>query len=119
MLTCRQIDDTPLIEIAYDGHLGTDEMKDLRALLDAVVAEHGEARLLMEYGGVGRMEPAALWEDLKMERFVIARRLTRMAVLTDKKWLDTVLGLADRIGVIEARTFGPGAREEALTWLRR
>lgn len=117
MLTTTRLPGTDLVEIDYDGELTAEEMRELHTLLDEVVDEQGRIRLLAVYGDRGHVEPGALWEDLRMQR--LTPRITKMAVLTDRRWFAAVARLVDAVGILDCRTFDPDEHEQALEWLQR
>jgi hypothetical protein len=116
MLTTTRLPGTDLVEIHYDGELTDEARRGLHQLLDEVVEEQGRVRLLAAYENVDRAQPSALWEDLRMQRLTPV--ITKMAVLTDRRWFAAVTRLVDAVGVLDCRTFAPDEHEQALAWLQ-
>lgn len=117
MLTSTVVDGTNIVTATYDGSLSTEEMTSLRQQLDAVIAEHGEAKLLVEYGDVdfGRIEPKAMWEDLKTAG--VLRDVDKVAVVTDAGWVDKLSGLAGVVTPATVKVFSRDEQSAALSWL--
>lgn len=117
MLTSMVITDTNIVVAAYDGALTAPDVIAVRQQLDEVVAEHGTARMLVEYGDVdfGRMEPRAVWEDLKSAG--VMRDVEKATVLTDKQWVQKLTDAAGALVPTDIRVYDTRQRTEALTWL--
>jgi hypothetical protein len=76
MLTSNVMEGSNIVTMTYDGPLHAEEMVAVREQLTTVVRERGSARLLVEYGTVdlGRVEPRAMWEDLRTAGVPMAHR---------------------------------------------
>jgi hypothetical protein len=76
MLTSNVMEGSNTVTMTYDGPLHAEEMVAVRERLTTVVCERGSARLLVEYGTVdlGRVEPRAMWEDLRTAGVPMAHR---------------------------------------------
>jgi SpoIIAA-like len=99
---------------------GTVQREDFRVLtphVDAAIARHGSVRLLCDLSGWAGIEPGALWEDL---RFSLrhARDIDRMAVVTDRRWIERWVAFAGRLVGTEVRCFEPADRDDAWAWVR-
>ncbi|WP_053057978.1 SpoIIAA family protein [Rubrobacter aplysinae] len=71
----------------------------------------------MVYEELGSMGPKALWEDTKLETSIF-QNAERMAVVSEKRWIED---LAENLGSstsMEIENFEPGQRDEALAWLK-
>lgn len=101
------------------GKLTDQDYKDvLIPRLDSIIREHGKARLLLDLGDDFQgWEAAALWDDT---RFGLTHKndFEKMGVIGGPKWLDWGLQLATMVISGEIRSFSPGEREEALTWIK-
>lgn len=118
MLNSSVIEDTNIVTATYAGSNTAEEMIALRARLHTVIRRNRRARLLVEYGEVilGRIEPLALWEDLKATGMLTD--LDRIAVVADQEWLDTVASVAGAILPAQVRTFDRVQRDDAIAWLQ-
>jgi hypothetical protein len=117
MLQTSVIEGTNVVSVTADGSISTEEEVVARQIIDEVVGEHGSARMLLEFAGVdvGRVEPKAVWEDLKSTRLL--GDIDRVAVVADSGMLDKLVGAADALSSMEMRTFESGRRDEAVAWL--
>jgi hypothetical protein len=117
MLTSTVVDGTNIVTATYDGSLSTEEMTALRERLNAVIEEHGAAKLLMEYGDVdlGRIEPKAWWEDLKSTGLLTD--VEKVAVITDKGWVEKLSSLAGAVTPATVKVFATEERPAAIAWL--
>ena len=116
-LKTDRIENSNVVTVAYDGDLGADDVSRARQELQDVASTHGRARLLLELGDVdpGRMEPKAVWEDVKGVTDLDA--LDRAALVTDAGWASTLVSLADKVTSFELRSFSASERDDAVAWL--
>lgn len=117
MLETSVIEGTNVVSVTVDGAIGTDEQVAARTTIDEVAAQHGTARMLLEFSGVdaGRIEPKAVWEDLKASRLITS--IDRFAVVADSGLLHKLVDAAGAVSSVEMRTFDADERDEAVTWL--
>jgi hypothetical protein len=118
MLTSTVIANSNIVAAAYDGALTAPEVIAVREQLDDVIAEHGKARMLVEYGDidVGRIEPRAVWEDLRTAGLM--RDVEKAAVLSDAQWMRTLTDGAGALTPTDIQVYDTRQRAEALTWLQ-
>lgn len=118
MLTSTVISDTNIVMALYDGALTQPEVTAARERLDDVIAEHGKARMLVEYGDVdlGEMEPRAVWEDLKSAGLM--RDVEKAAVLTDTRWVKALSKAAGVVTPTDIQVYDTRQRAQALSRLQ-
>jgi hypothetical protein len=118
MLNSSKIEGTDIVTVTYEGSAGADEMVDVREKLSAVVAERGSAKLLLELQHIdlGRIEPKALWEEVKTAHLV--DDIDRLAIVADSGAIEKMANAADHLGSIEVRAFDSGQRDDAVIWLQ-
>ncbi|MEH1127149.1 STAS/SEC14 domain-containing protein [Micromonospora sp. CPCC 206061] len=118
MLTSTVIGDTNIVMAAYDGALTEPEVTVARERLADVIAQHGKARMLVEYGDVdfGKMEPRAVWEDLKSAGLM--RDVEKAAVLTDTRWVKALSKATGAVAPTDIQVYDTRQRAEALSWLQ-
>ena len=101
------------------GKLTDQDYKDvLIPHLDAIIREHGKARLLLDMGdNFHGWEAAALWDDT---RFGLTHRndFRKMGVIGGPRWFEWGLKLAAMVISGEIRSFSSDEREEALNWIK-
>lgn len=102
------------------GYEVTDEVTqqdvaEMQADIEGSLADHDEVRLVIRVDGLDRVEPAAVWQDLRMLQDYI-RSVERVAVIGDERWHE----LASKAGevVAETETFPPTEADRAWTWAR-
>ena len=86
--------------------------------LEAVIQEHGKARLLLDMGDEFHgWEPAALWDDT---HFGLSHRndFEKMGVIGGPKWVEWALKVASVAIYGELKTFSASERDEALRWIK-
>lgn len=119
MLATRTIPDTNIIEVEFSGALRVEDEQVLRTTLQHAVDTHDKIRLLGVIGSIeyGRIEPAAVWMDLKNAAFI--PRIERAALVMEPGPLEKITSvLGAVIPGMEWRSFAPGERDAAEAWLR-
>lgn len=85
--------------------------------LEAIISEHGKARLLLDLSDFFGWEVAALWDDV---RFGLAHKhdFERIAIVGGPRWMDWGVRLSALLMSGELRSFVPREREAAVAWIR-
>lgn len=117
MLTTHVHEGENLVEIDFGGALEADEMIACRQALQAVIAEHGNVRLLVRYGELHmtHSEPRAFWEDLKNASLI--PHIERCAIVAHQRWLRTLSEVAGALVPTRIKTFDLDAEAEAAAWI--
>ena len=63
------------------------------------------------------MGPKAIWEDAGLEKSIFDNA-ERLAMVSEKQWIEDMAGRMGSATSMEIETFEPGQREEALQWLQ-
>lgn len=90
------------------------------AEIESHLRQHARIGLLVDITGMERIEAEALGKDLRyaIEKLGEYGRFARSAVVSDRDWVDKAAGAADRLlPDSEVRTFEPGERAAALSWV--
>jgi hypothetical protein len=86
--------------------------------LEAIFREHDKARLLMDtQDGFPIMEPAAVWDDLRL-RVAHRHDFEKVGLVTSAQWVRPLMRLAARLMCGEIETFFPSERGRALAWIK-
>ena len=115
MLTATTLEDTDVVEAAYDGRLDDESTAALKQRMDEVAGRYGHARLLLTVENVAAVEPRAMLEDLTGAR--VLDRVDRYALLADAGWIDKVARAGHAVLPVDGRVFGRHERGEAMAWL--
>lgn len=117
MLKTAVIEGTNVVSITVDGSISADEDVAAQKVVADVAREHGKIQMLLDYDGVdlGRVEPKAVWEDLKGSRLL--GDTDRIGVVSDSSALETFAGAIGAISHLEVRTFAADQRDAAVAWL--
>ena len=107
-----------ILAIAAEGKLTDQDYKEvLIPRLEAIIGEHGKARLLLDMGEEFQgWEAAAAWDDT---RFGMAHRndFEKMGVIGGPGWVDWALRIGGLFISGEIKNFPAGQRQEALRWV--
>lgn len=115
MLNASVIEGTNIVSLTAEGSISADEEVAAQETISEVARDHGSARMLLDYAGidVGRVEPKAVWEDIKGTRLL--QDIDRVGVVADSSILSRFLEVIGGASGIEARTFDN--RDDAVAWL--
>ena len=117
MLTTSVIDGTNIVSVRLDGSVSADEDDAAQKVIAAVADEHGQARMLLDYEGIdlSRVEPRAVWEDLKGVRLL--GDIDRVAIVADGNAMQSFADVLGAISDVEVRAFDHRQRDAAVAWL--
>lgn len=115
MLNASVIEGTNVVSLTAEGSISTEEEILAQETISEVADEHGSAQLLLDYADidVGRVEPKAMWEDIKGTRLL--DEIDRVAVVADSSILSRFLEVVGSVSGLEASTFEN--RDDAVAWL--
>ena len=117
MIEFEAIPDSNIIEFSVDGKVGKEELGELLAACEAVIAQHGKVRLLKWVKSVGGIEAGALWDNLSFG-FRNLKSIERVAGVADKEWMHKLAEFSGKLVPGEVRMFSPDEIDAARAWLR-
>ena len=101
-----------------DGKVSEDDME---AALDAArdcIERCGHVNVYQEIAGFGGIEWDAIEEKMEFLREFGIKHFRRIAVVTDKQWMQTVIGWEDKIfRSIDMRAFSTEDKERTMNFL--
>ena len=86
--------------------------------LEAIIGQHGKARLLLDMGDeFYGWEAAALWDDA---RFGLTHRndFEKMGIVGGPRWVEWGMKLGKLLISGDIRTFAADQRAEAMAWIK-
>jgi hypothetical protein len=108
----------PFVGVRIRQELTEREHRELVGLIQERHRQHGPVRLLVVYeADPGFMGAESLYENLRFVKQT-SEQLGRVAVIGDRAWENTWVGLFGLFGGIQANYYDRPQTEEALTWLR-
>ncbi len=116
MLEMHEHDRADVIELIVDGAVSREEYEAVRDRAEAFINRRGRARLLEVILDPGPVDPAVLWEDTRFA-FRHMGDFSRIAVVTERRWLAEILAALQKIFVGEVKGFTLTECEEAWNWL--
>lgn len=117
MLTTSVIEGTNVVSVTLGGSVSVDEDAAARRVFEELAARHGDARMLLDYEGVdlSRVEPAAVWENLKGTHLLEV--VDRIGIVAHTCTMSTFVKALGALSKIDVRCFIPDQRLAALAWL--
>ena len=110
--------DGNIVGFKVTGRFTGGEMKAFADRIDAVVAEAGPVRLLVELEDFRGIELDVLWEKAKFA-FAHLRDIERMAVVGDRAWEAWWVKIGGTLAPVETRYFDHDDIDAAWVWLKR
>ena len=99
------------------GDITQDDYDVLFREVQALIDQAGTVGLLIDLERFEGEKPGAWLSDLKFGH-VYHKKITRMAIVGDKRWEHVVAALADPFYARESRSFGTADRAQAWDWVR-
>jgi hypothetical protein len=107
----------PIVSLELTAGLSDREKKRLSEFLASNIEESGKIRLLLFLKGYPARDTAeSLFEDINFVR-VHADDIEKMAVVRERAWQDTWVGVFGLFGRMETAYFDYSEKEKATNWL--
>lgn len=117
MIEFHHIADTNIIEIHVDGPVTREEYDRIAARLEQVFEQHDQVRVMQVFRNIGKIEPGALWADLKWTPRHL-KHFSHAAIVADQKWVDWITRAMGLFISVEMELFTLDQLEEARRWIR-
>tara|TARA_R110000737_G_scaffold2923_18_gene9918 strand:- start:3281 stop:3664 length:384 start_codon:yes stop_codon:yes gene_type:complete len=117
MLTINEIPNTNILEFTLDGSLSRAEFDQLAAIADKMIETHGKVKVIEIIKNIGKIEPSAIWADLKWEPRHL-KYFSHVAVVCDQKWIEWIVAACKVFISAEMKTFHLDELEEARDWIK-
>jgi hypothetical protein len=105
--------------IKVNGKLLHQDYEQFVPMLEALIAEHGTVRCLVEITHMNGVELRALWDEIKFD-VRHSRQIERCAVIGDRKWQAWMTTFSRLIfPKAELRFFNSSEIESAWEWITR
>lgn len=99
-----------------EGDFGEDTVSKLIATIEAKLDFYDSINLYIEDTGIDHFSLKALSEEI-LFKFRHAERFSKVALVTDRKWLKACNNLLDLFKNTKARNFSTEDRLKALSWI--
>lgn len=117
MLTLNHIQGTNIIEFTLDGSVTREEFDKIIALAEQLIETYGKLRVIEVIQHIGKIEPSALWADLKWEPRHL-KYFTHVAVVADQRWIEWMVAPLRVFISAEMKTYHLDELEEARAWIQ-
>lgn len=105
-----------LIEIRVEGKITETEVERAYKEIENALPPAGKVRLIEYIGPLDGVTPSAMWEDLK-EGLPMWDRLSKVAIVADQGWVDTMASAVDAITGVEIKAFTHAEEPAARNWV--
>ena len=105
-----------IARVRISGKLSKQDYERLTPHIDAMIAQHGKIRILMEMHDFHGWELGALWEDMKFD-LKHFKDIERLAMIGEKRWQEGMSKFCRPFTTAKIRYFEKGSENEALAWL--
>lgn len=116
MLECRQYDTRNIVEITIDGPITKAEILPMIEKLDGMINEFGKIRVVEVIRNIGKIEPGAMWADLKWETRHL-NGFSHVAIVADERWVDWMIKPLDLLIPAKLKLFHLDELDEARAWI--
>ena len=116
MLTLTEIQGTNILEFTLDGSLSREEFDEIVEKAEEMIEAHGKVKIIEIVRHIGKIEPSAIWADLKWEPRHL-KYFTHVAVVADQKWIEWIAAACKVFISAEMRVFHLDELEEARAWI--
>lgn len=113
-MTIRKLDESTDNVLGYEvrGRITKEEFETFEKDFEAEISTHGKVRILLYLPEIPAIEPGALWEDLKLARYL--RDIEKYAVVSDSDFAEWGAKVNDAV----VRSFDTSQYDEAWRWVR-
>ena len=116
-VSMQEFNEGRLLELQLSGRLSHADYENFLPRLEAQVKRHGRIRLLTEMTDFHGWEPAALWDELKLDVKHFAD-FERVAMVGDARWEKFMSLFCRPFTTAEVRYFDRSEIATAREWLR-
>lgn len=107
-----------VIGYRINGRINVDDIGNIKRLIEDKIQRHPKLRVYVEVINLDGISFEALVDDLKLA-FKHYDKFERKAVVTDKKWIQTLSPIAGRFFPgIEVKCYSFTDRDKALEWIK-
>lgn len=118
MLELLDFDVDDAVAWRIEGKVTEDDMEQALDALRKIIDRCGHVSVYQEIVSIGGVEWDAIEEKMEFLREYGIQHFRRIAVVTDKQWMQTVIGWEDRLfRSIDMRAFSTEERQRALNFL--
>ncbi|MFP4698505.1 MAG: STAS/SEC14 domain-containing protein [Eubacteriales bacterium] len=114
MITIKTNEKPSIIEVEIEGKVKENDIKEFENYFKQKRKSQDEINLLMSIKEIG-YSFNGLIEDFKFES-KYWNEFNRIAILSDKKWLEFVSKIADSLPNVEVKHFDYDEKEKAINW---
>ncbi len=107
-----------IIGFRLNGRIEDEEFDEITEKIEEMLEEHNKLRVYAEIEKIGGMSVNTFMKDIhfKLKHW---RDFEKEAVVSDKGWLESWVGIADKLFPhIEVKHFSTDEKEEAKEWLK-
>lgn len=109
-----------VLALEFGAILNADDVRQVKAALDAKLSEHSRIGVLVDITGLDDMSADALAAGIHADLDALdnVHRYHRVALVADKQWPAAALGmLSPMLGGLDMKCFSSAQRDEALRWV--
>ena len=118
MLEYREDQTTGVVEITISGWVSREEFDSVADKLEALIALHGQIRVLEIIHDFEGMDAGAFWDDLKFSLRHLSD-ISRCAVISDEQYVNLLSELLSPFLRCKVAHFEPHEIDKAHAWLEK
>ena len=119
MIEIISFDNEKVIGLKVSGKIQADGIEDVKRVIDEKLEKYEKLNVYVEFAEVLDMSSEAFYKDLKFS-FSHFGDFEKEAVVSDKKWLDIMISVVDKLTPsLEVRHFSRNEIEAAKAWIQK
>ena len=107
---------SPVVEITVEGTITNKDLEETINELQSGFDQDGKTRVIEIIQHFTGMELAALWTDVRLG-VPLAKKVERVAVVADQKWIRQLAELGDLFTRAELKVFALDELAQARAWI--
>lgn len=118
MIEIIPFEETNIIGLRLNGRIEDEQFNQITEKIEEMLKVHKKLRVYAEIEKIGGIPINTLMKDIhfKLKRW---RFFEKKAIVSDKKWLENWVAVADRIfSITEVRHFTSDEKEKAMKWIK-
>ncbi|MFG0328491.1 MAG: STAS/SEC14 domain-containing protein [Phycisphaerales bacterium] len=117
MFDFNRLPGSNIIEFTIDGPFTRADFNHLVNEMEAMIDEYGQIKVIEIIRHIGKIEPSAMWEDMKWSPRHL-KHFSHAAIVADQKWIEWMTAAVKPFISTEVRFFHLDELEEAREWLK-
>lgn len=119
MITIIDLAIDNVVAFSCEGKVSKADMEQILSLAKEKIAQYGDIVLYYEFLSFSGVEMAAIAEEFKFIKEIGLSHIKKVAVITDKKWVEVIVKLENTIfRSIDMKSFSTDEKSAAIDFIK-